>query len=345
MTSENMHSGEMRLSKERKMTGKHIRKMAVILFVCGVTLGLTIEALAAGRRYVSLGTGNPGGTFYFIGAGFASIFNKYIPGVRVIAESTAASEENFHYIMRKKMDLGLVSISVVQTAVEKNWDMGGIRLMAIGHSSDRHWFVRKESSIKSLSDFRGHRIAVGSPGSGTLMTSRRCLEAACGLTFDDFKPAYLSFTESITAIKDGTVDVGTIAAGYPIAGLLDLARQTPIRLISYTEKEVEAVITKYPFYVRIVIPAGTYIGIDTDTVGEGGPTALFCRKDLNEDLAYELMKALYDHPKEKEAIHPQAKQWNLENIFRGADFTTKNIPFHPGAVKYLKEKALWKERD
>ena len=208
-----------------------------------------------------------------------------MPEVRVIAESTAASEENFHYIMRKKMDLGLVSISVVQTAIDKKWDMSGIRLMAIGHSSDRHWFVRKESPIKSLSDFRSRRITVGSPGSGTLMTSQRCLEAAGGLTFDDFRPAYLSFTESITAIKDGTVDVGTIAAGYPIASLLDLARQIPIRLISYTEKEVNAIITKYPFYIRVIIPAGTYIEVDTDTLREGGPTALLYHR-LHDSFSY-----------------------------------------------------------
>jgi hypothetical protein len=175
------------------------------------------------------------------------------------------------------------------------------------------------------------------------MTSRRVLEAACGLSFEDFKPAYLSFTESITAIKDGTVDVGTIAAGYPIASVLDLARQIPIRLVSYSEKEVEAVITKFPFYVKVVIPAGTYTGVDSDTLAEGGPTALFCRSDLAEDLVYGIMKALYDHPKEKDAIHPQAKQWSLENINRGREFTTRHIPFHAGAVKYLKERGGWKD--
>jgi len=52
----------------------------------------------APKKYLSLGTGNPRGTYYVIGAGFANIFNKYVPEVRVIAESTAASEENFHYL-------------------------------------------------------------------------------------------------------------------------------------------------------------------------------------------------------------------------------------------------------
>ena len=63
----------------------------------------------------------------------------------------------------------------------------------------------------------------------------------------------------------------------------------------------------------------------------------------NPRCVYQMMKALYDNPKEKDAIHPQARQWNLENMFRGAEYTTKYIPFHSGAVKYLKEKGAWKE--
>jgi TRAP-type uncharacterized transport system substrate-binding protein len=58
-----------------------------------------------------------------------------------------------------------------------------------------------------------------------------------------------------------------------------------------------------------------------------------------------MMKALYDHSKEKDAIHPQARQWSLENMFRGAGYTTKYIPFHPGAIKYLKEQKHLKTKE
>jgi TRAP transporter TAXI family solute receptor len=324
-----------------------VRKSTILeaiatLILIGLFFGLAIEASAVPKKYLSMGTGNPGGTFYFIGAGFASLFNKYVPEVRVIAESTAASEENFHLILRKKMDMGLVSINVLEPALEKKLDLSGIRLISLGHTSDRHWFVRKESPIKCVSDFKGRKVAVGSPGSGTLVASRTEIGAAAGLTFDDIKPAYLSFSESITAIKDGTVDVGVISAGYPVASLLDLARQIPIRLIPYSQEEMKALIAKHPYYVKVVIPKGTYTGIDMDTLTRGISTALFCRQDLSEPLVYQLMKALYEHPKEKDAIHPQAKQWNLENIYRGEDYTTRYVPFHPGSVRYLKEKGAWK---
>ncbi|MDI6753484.1 MAG: TAXI family TRAP transporter solute-binding subunit [Thermodesulfobacteriota bacterium] len=318
-------------------------KAGVMFFITLLTLGLPSEEVKAAKKYLSLGTGDPAGTFYFIGAGFANVINKYVPEVRMIAESTQASEENFHYLIRKKMDLGLAAILVIDPALEKKLDLSALRLFALGHTSDRHWIVRKDTPIKSIADFRGRRVAVGSPGSGALVSSKSELGSAAKIAFEDIKPAYLSFSESITAIRDGTIDVGLISAGYPVASLLDLSRTVPIRLIPYTEEEIKALIASHPYYVRVVIPAGTYTGVDTNTLTRGVATALFCRQELSDDLVYKMMKALYEHPKEKDAIHPQARQWNLENMFRGAEYTTKYIPFHPGAVKYLKEKGVWKE--
>ena len=313
------------------------------LFILAFSVcGWGTEGWTASKKFLSLGVGNPAGTFYFIGAGFANIFNKHMPEVRVIAESTASSEENFHLILRKKMDMALVSINVIETAVEKKMDLSGVRLIALGHTSDRHWIVRKESSIKRVSDFRGKRVAVGPPGSGTLLGSKVELQVIGGLAFNDIKPAYLSQSECVTGLKDNSIDVGVISAGYPVASLLDLARSIPIRLVPYTKEEMQALIAKHPYFVNVIIPAGTYPGVDSDTLTRGVSTALFCRADLSEDLVYGMIKALYEHPKERDAIHPQARKWNLENIFNGAEFTAQYIPFHGGAVKYLKEKGIWK---
>jgi TRAP-type uncharacterized transport system substrate-binding protein len=84
-----------------------------ILIAIGTGRG-TGEGWGASRKFFSLGVGNAAGTFYFIGAGFANIFNKYVPKVRGIAESTASSEESFHLILRKRMDMAPISINVIE---------------------------------------------------------------------------------------------------------------------------------------------------------------------------------------------------------------------------------------
>ena len=146
--------------RETSRKGILLGLFALALSFCS----LGSEGWAASKKFLSLGVGNPAGTFYFIGAGFANIFNKYVPEVRVIAESTASSEENFNYLQRQKMDLALVSINVIETDVERKTDLSGIRLIALGHTSERHWIVRKDSPFQRVADFRRKRAAVRNGG-------------------------------------------------------------------------------------------------------------------------------------------------------------------------------------
>ena len=93
---------------------------------------------------------------------------------------------------------------------------------------------------------------------------------------------------------------------------------------------------------RLIIPAGSYNGIDTDVHTYTLPQMWLCRKDLSEDLVYQIIKAVYENAEEKNAIHPLAKMYTIENAFRG----TPGVPvgFHPGAIKYYKEKGAWDKR-
>ena len=75
-----------------------------VLLITFLTLGVFAGQALARKKFMSLGTGSSAGTYYFIGAGFASIWNKYIRGIKVIAESTAASAENVALISRGKME-------------------------------------------------------------------------------------------------------------------------------------------------------------------------------------------------------------------------------------------------
>jgi len=129
---------------------------------------MTFLLADARMKFLSFGTGSPAGTYYFLGAGFASMVNKRLPGVRVTAESTAASLENATLISRGKMDMGLAAMGTLAKLKARGVDVSKIRLIAVGHTSDTHWIVRKDSAIQSISDFKGKRIGVGPAGSATL---------------------------------------------------------------------------------------------------------------------------------------------------------------------------------
>ncbi len=316
------------------------------IFTCltAIILAVSIIIIVPGNafaiKFLSFGTGSPAGTYYFLGAGFASIINKNVKGVRVTAESTAASTENARYLIRGKMDMGLASMGTLDGLKKQGMDVDKVRLVAVGHTSDTHWIVRKDSPIKSCSDFKGKVIGVGPAGSATLnIWSKKHLAAGWGITFDDIKPKYIAFHEITRGIRDNTIDAGLIAAGYPIAAVMELARDIPIRLLETDPEALKKMQAKYPNVTPFVFPAGTYNGIDKDVSTYVVPQMWLCRADLSEDLIYKIIKAVYDNSEERNAIHPMAKKYTIENAFRGS----KSVPvgYHPGAIKYYKEKGIW----
>jgi uncharacterized protein len=308
--------------------------------ILAVSIVIIVPGNASAIKFLSFGTGSPAGTYYFLGAGFASIINKNVKGVRVTAESTAASTENARYLIRGKMDMGLASMGTLDGLKKQGMDVDKVRLVAVGHTSDTHWIVRKDSPIKSCSDFKGKVIGVGPAGSATLnIWSKKHLAAGWGITFDDIKPKYIAFHEITRGIRDNTIDAGLIAAGYPIAAVMELARDIPIRLLETDPEALKKMQAKYPNVTPFVFPAGTYNGIDKDVSTYVVPQMWLCRADLSEDLIYKIIKAVYDNSEERNAIHPMAKKYTIENAFRGS----KSVPvgYHPGAIKYYKEKGIW----
>ena len=92
----------------------------------------------------------------------------------------------------------------------------------------------------------------------------------------------------------------------------------------------------------MIIPAGTYKGVDKDTITQASPTFLMVNKNLDAGIVYKLLKHLYEHPKEKNVIHPIAKEYNMKTVFAGyAGKEDLFMPFHEGAIEYLKEKGFW----
>lgn len=309
--------------------------ICIALFICAQPAGAV--------KFISFGTGSPAGTYYFIGAGFASLINNNVPEVRVAAESTAASNENVRLMIRGEMEMGMACMGTITSVKKQGLDVDKLRLIAIGHTSDVHWLVRKESKIQSIADFKGKVIGVGPAGSATLnVVSKQHLSSAWGLSFDDFSPKYISFTEVTRGLRDKTIDAGLIFAGAPLASVMELARDIPIRILEAKPEKLKALQKQFSNVVPLTIPTGTYNGIDQDIHTYCLPQMWLCRTDLSEDLVYKMIKAVYDHPEDRDAIHPMAKKFTPKNAFRGSPGVP--IGYHPGAIKYFKEIGVWDSR-
>jgi TRAP transporter TAXI family solute receptor len=97
----------------------------------------------------------------------------------------------------------------------------------------------------------------------------------------------------------------------------------------------DKIVKKYPYYVKITIPAKTYPKVDNDVLCLGDSNVLIASKQMEEDVAYKIVKAIFENvDKGKWAlinIHPIAAQLTPKNAINSP------IELHPGAIKYFKE--------
>ncbi len=192
--------------------------------------------------------------------------------------------------------------------------------------------VAADSDIKTVADLKGKNVSVGAVNSGVYFNAVQLLGEA-GLTLQDIKPQHLSFDESAASFQNRQLDAFFVTAGLPNPAIMDVASKTAIRLIGLTEEQMTTLQAKYSFYVPIVVPAGSYNGLTEDVTVPSMNAVLICKKDLPEELVYQMTKVLFEN--KDEMTHAKKEFISAEYGVQGIP-----VPFHPGAEKYFKEMNL-----
>lgn len=319
---------------------KILRTGLVVLVVISIALSWGTAAGAASKKYLSVATGGTAGVYYLIGAGIAKLMTKYAPNIEATSETTAAGVENTRLLGTKQCEVALIDETTLLKAVAgtKALKLADYRAIFSGHPMFTHVFVFADSDIKDIPDFKGKKVAVGAPGSGNEVGAKVILEEY-GLSYKDITPQWLSFAEQVNAFKDKNTDVGFIAAGVPTSGVLDITTTVSVRFIPLTEAKLKSIEDKNPAFFLNLLPANTYKGQTKDVIGMGSAGTITVHKDMDETTAYWLCKVIAEHWKELAEIHPAGATYRLNRIYDGV-----GIPFHPGAIKYLKEVGVWDKR-
>jgi hypothetical protein len=187
-----------------------------------------------------------------------------------------------------------------------------------------------------MADLKGRRVSTGSPGSATEVMAFRVIEAA-GLDKDkDMKRERLGVAESVNALKDGKIDAFLWVGGLPTAAVTDLGA-TPgvkIKMIDHAET-VEKMNAKYGgIYSAGVIPAKTYPGQDKDNPIAVVQNILVANAKMDDKVAYDITKTIYEKRDELALVHGEAKAIELGT----QNNKNTTIPWHPAAIKYFTEK-------
>jgi TRAP transporter TAXI family solute receptor len=302
-----------------------------------LTAGAFALAATAQAQNIAVGTGGTGGVYYPMGGGIAAALSKYVPGMQATAEVTGGSVSNLQLIATGKPYIGFTMVDAAKDAANgegKFKDKVPLRTLLILYPNRMHIVTTAATGIKSLKDLEGKRVSVGSIGSATEVMSTRVLEAG-GINVQRER---LSVAESVNAIKDRKIDAFTWVGGLPTGSVSDLANTpgTTIQMIDHAEV-VAAMNKKHGnLYYADTITKDVYKGMATDNKIASIANILVASADMSDDTAYKIVKTILEKREELKAVHVEAANIRPENQKQVAT----PVPFHPGALKYFKEKGM-----
>lgn len=315
------------------------KRTRVIAMVCVVSvlcvLAPRVEAEAA--RTLKLADGSMGSYWYSYATTVVELLKKKIPGIDIVITPGGGSS-NVAAVHQGKAHLAL---SLSPTAYmgyvgrapfkEKN-----IKIREVAGLADNPFIlaVWADSKYKTVPDLKGSRYNV-SPRGYTSETLARQLFKVYGMSYKDFKKIeYASNRDAVIMMKDGHIDGMLGNFSRYAAYLLDLMSSKPIRILPLEESVVKKMSQDNPGLVKHYVPAKMY-NQDKDVLTFTGWLHLIAGEQIDEQLVYDITKTLIENIDVLKQFSKGTRDLTPEQMA-----TDLGIPFHPGAMKYYKEKGL-----
>jgi uncharacterized protein len=323
-----LHAGR----RPRRLWRAGLVSIVVLLALALVSCGA--EAPGEGDR-LSVATGGTGGVYYVYGGALADQITQNVEGVEATAESTAASVDNMLLIESEGSDLAFVSADTAADAVAGTEDFEEpipAQVLAQLYLSPIQVVTLEGSGIETIEDLAGRAVSVGAPNSATEVSAERILTLAGVDPEAGIEREQLGVDESVDAVRDGTIDAFFWGGGVPTGAITDLASTNSIRLLP-TDLYLNDMNQRFSeVYVGSVIPAGSYEGFDEEVGTIGVPNFLLANESLDEELAYQVTRVLFEQQEALAEAHPEAAKLEVQSAQQVAP-----LELHPGAQRYYEE--------
>lgn len=331
--------------------------MKKLALVGMLVMGLFIGQAQAQSAKVLVATGGIGGVYYYYGTQVAEILTKN-NAVPATAIQTAASVDNM-LLIRDKTDLDkktyflatVLPDTAYFTVTGKHQKFAEkpvkANILWMMYPNYLHVVTTDQSGVKSLADLKDKRVSTGAPGSGTEFTALNLLKAV-GINPENFKKwEKLGAKESDEALANGTIDAYFWSGGLPTGSIVELANTLKRKGMNLalvplpkTDPGVAAFMQEFKGLADPTLISKSVYGLNDDVPSLAFWNMFVGPENLPEDLAYTITKTVFENLETLHAAVKPSKDTTAENTARFVGTTA--IPFHPGAVRYFKEKGLVK---
>jgi len=320
-----------------KMQKTGLRGLMVLLIAV-----LMIPLTATAKERVVFSGGPAGGTFQVV----ANAMQVYKPmkqsaDFKVRAQSSAGSVENLRKVNSGKAQMGVVysgHVYLGRNGQMKNDPRKYEDVLAVAwlYGAPAQLVVRKDSGIKSTADLVGKKVGVGNAGSGAF--------ANCELFFthmgiwDKIERNAMGYNDAAQAFGNNQLDAFWLFTAFPSGAVIMAAQTNDVELVNLgMDADKSGFFDKYPYFSKITVPAETYRGVGYESPSFQDSALWVANTKVSDDTVYNMLSMIYT---DEGLAHMLEQKKTFKNMSLDTGANGVVTPWHPGAVKFWKEKGM-----
>lgn len=326
-----------------------MKKISIFLVLAVILSFSALPACAASKEgwphQLKFMAGPPGGNWFALGSGLADMWSKK---VLQTTSSTGGGVSNIINADVKKGDFGFSVTSLLGAAIKGEQDFEGRKtsnsvIMANLYTQYTYFIARKDfvekHNIKTLGDIFDKKIptrmATLKPGTASEFVVKSLFMKGYGIDYKAIKAMggsmeFSSYEGGADLMADNHIDLFAFSVGKVASIVMNIESTTNIVILPVEDKALKALADAYGT-VTFTVEPGIYKSVTKPIKTVGDYTSIVIRKDLPEDLVYDLCKAMWE------------SKADLAKAVKDIDELTPQIavptgvPVHPGAAKFWKE--------
>ena len=280
------------------------------------------------------------GTEYVQASAVAAIVERHTP-MRAFAEPTRSHVSAMPLFQSGDLDFIFVSQSEMYLANrgEEYYAPVGptpMRVIAAGTEIMFSLFTTPDSGIERIEDLAGRKVMWDTKAVGVFYWAGKYL-----LDYYDLHDEIVSIPSPVPAdraeaLRAGQVDAYACSTQYQAMEIIHSS--VGMRMLDIPPEAAAWVHARHPALYASICPAGYNGGMVTrDVPVLAASTALHARADLDDDVVYQVLEAIYDHFDEFASTHPTLPSMSLD---RAVSLDSIN-PYHAGATRFFADRGVW----
>jgi TRAP transporter TAXI family solute receptor len=301
-----------------------------------IAAAVAMAAAPAAAQQVTFMTGPQGGSWIPLGGALKGMWEKSVPGLS-ITQTPGAGIANVRGVDEGKAQIGLANSNTTVDGIAGRppYPKKVTNVCQLANLYPQYFQVvaLSNANVNSYADLKGKSL-VAQPKGNTAEIMTEMVLKANGLNYQSLSRINFqaSYTDAVSMMKDGHVQVMTLGTTAPASAVMDLASARDVKLVPVDDKTFDFVKKANAGHNKLTIKAGTYPKQDKDVPVIGYSTHLVVACNLPENTVYQMVKTMAGNVDAMAAVVK-----SIEGIKPKDMAQDIGVPFHAGAAKFYKE--------